>query len=83
MRAKRPILDIAILLSIIFLPYWIYVPLAVLGIVLVPFFWEAVLFGFLAETLYGSGRLLSVFTLGPFFLVVAIMVLRDRLRFNV
>lgn len=75
-------------LAIIFLPYWLYVPIVIILVALLPFFWEAVFFGFLIDVLYGKGvGSLSTFVaphaIGAALLIIIFSILKDRLRFNV
>ena len=75
----------SLILAIIFLPYYVYVPLLVVAIIIFPFFWEGVLAGFLIDALYGPEMhyFFSVFsTLAFLSLVLAIIALpiRHRIR---
>ncbi len=80
----RLIATVLILGATIFLPYWIYLPLLVVAMALIPFYWEAIFLGFLIDTLYGPSSL-NVFTSVAFWsllMLVAIMPLRERLRWR-
>lgn len=74
-----------ILVAILFLPYWVYVPLLFVGIVFYPFFWEAVLFALLVEELYGNSvgffaSLISPLALASVLFIIIILPFRENLR---
>lgn len=75
-----------ILIIILITPYWVYFPAVVLGIVIFPFYIEAIIFGLLIDELYGTVH--STFIMSfPFGMIAALLVLvahplRERLRFN-
>lgn len=79
--------SVIILLSIIFLPYWVYLPILLTAVILLPFYIEAVFFGILIDTLYGfigSGPALGyIFGLAAAIAVCVSIPLREQLRFNV
>lgn len=79
---KRHTFTIIILLSIIFLPYWVYLPLLLLAIVMLPMFWEGILLGLLTDMLYGSMTAVSYPVVGIIVtaLVIISIPLRARLR---
>lgn len=69
---------------VIVAPFWVYVPVVLVGVVVFPFFVEAIILGALVDVLYGDGRFLFGFT---FTLLSAVVVyfavpLREHLRFN-
>ncbi|MDO8424224.1 MAG: hypothetical protein Q7S54_01265 [bacterium] len=81
----RLIATILLILSIIFLPYWIYVPALVAAMAAFPLFWESILLGFLIDVLYGEKiSSLSSFIFSAGFLALAglfiLLPLRERLR---
>lgn len=83
MTNKRIAAIIIIFLAILFLPWWIYLPLLFIAIALLPMFWEGVFLGFLVDVLYGEG--LSLPFISPVALVtlVALIIflpLREHLR---
>lgn len=85
---KRAISYVVILISILFLPYWLYVPIIVAATVIIPFFWEAIIFGFLIDVLYGSSTKFSVFfvsvhSLAATIIIIAAMIFKEKLRFHV
>ena len=78
---KRPWIGIVLALSVVFLPYWIYLPLIFLAIILVPFYFEAIVLAFFGEMLYGLGSIrLPMLAL---VLVVIMIFLHDRLRLSI
>ena len=84
---KRIIGHMAVLVSILLLPYWIYLPVLFMTTIVLNFFWEAIFYALLVITLYGTG--VEVSTLySP--LIIALLVIlivaprvRDRLRLYV
>jgi len=75
-----------ILFSIFFLPYWVYLPLTIVAIFYFRLFWEAVILGFIIDLLYRpettSGLLVFPYALIGLVLVLVLLPLQDRLRFN-
>ena len=67
----------AALVSILVLPYWLYLPILLITMILFPFFWEGILFAFLIDTIYGSGITTAVAAL---IILIALLPFRDRLR---
>lgn len=83
--SRRFIAYIILLLSIFFLPFWIYLPLLLISTIVFKFFWEGIIFAFLVEVLYGkgvSGMALSPLALIILALIVILIPLRKRLRWN-
>ena len=85
---KRHLATIALVLAVLFLPYWLYVPAVVLAVAFFPLYWEAVLLGFLVDVLYGA-RADGLFSLLGFrtaffalLLVGAFIPVRQRLRWT-
>ena len=77
-----------ILLLILFTPYWIYIPVLLLAILVFPFFWEGVLFAILINTLYGYGggileALRSILPLVTLGVVLVLIPIHNNLRINV
>ncbi len=81
---KRSLTTGFLLIAIVFLPYWVYVPALLLTIILVSFYWEAIPLAFLIEGLYGSSTdlLLSPLVLGVFIATLILVPLRDKLRLH-
>lgn len=82
MRNLRPAAILVIFFSILFLPWWIYLPLLFIAVALLPMFWEGVFLGFLVDVLYGDLSLPFVSPVAFVTLVVLILILplRSRLR---
>lgn len=76
---------VVILVSILVLPYWVYIPFLFIGIILLPFFWEGMLLAFLINMLYSGGvevfsSLVSPLTLSVLIVLIAMLPIRERLR---
>ena len=76
---------VCILISILVLPYWIYIPVLFVGIVLFPFFWEGIVLAFLINAIHGGNMefpAILTSSLALFVLVILIVMLpiRKRLR---
>lgn len=85
---RRLIGSAVVLIAVLILPYWLYIPVLIIALILLPFFWEGILFAFLIDVLYGSGIQAPASLVSPFafFILIALMVLlplRDSLRFHV
>jgi hypothetical protein len=81
--SKYRILSTTILLAaIIFLPYWLYLSLILVGMLAFPFYWEAILLSFLIEVLYGPGtlNLLSPLSISITVLLLVLLPFRERMR---
>ena len=78
--ARELIATAVILFSVLFLPYWVYLPLIGAAMILLPLYWEAIIFGFLIDALYGAGtfRLALIATA----VLLALLPVRERLRFS-
>jgi hypothetical protein len=74
---RRALGSIVLLISILVLPYWIYIPILFIAIVLLPFYWEGILFAFLVDILYGSGVETGLYAL---ILLVVLLPVRKSLR---
>ncbi|MBX4206494.1 hypothetical protein KW784_01785 [Candidatus Parcubacteria bacterium] len=78
---KRNLVSSALVLAVLFLPYWAYVPPIALAALLLPFYWEAVVLGFLIDTLYGQqGSFPAALAAAAF--VALLMPVRKRLRWT-
>lgn len=51
---NRIIFDIILLGAIFYMPWWVVAPLAFIGVFLWPMYYEIILFGLLADILYGA-----------------------------
>ncbi|MDO8471252.1 MAG: hypothetical protein Q7S49_01445 [bacterium] len=85
---RRVLCSVVILASILFLPYWIYVPVLFVGIILFPFFWEGIFLAFLINAIHGSKMeaipsLISPLPLSILIILIALLYIRERLRFYV
>ncbi len=76
---------IIVFVSIITLPYWVYVPVLFIAIIIFPFFWESIILVLLIDVLYGNGVKTFSWSVPPlaFSVLVALIVMlyfRDSLR---
>ncbi len=76
---------VCILTSILVLPYWIYVPVLFIGIVLFPFFWEGIVLVFLINVIHGGSvefpaMLTSSLVLFVLVVLIVMLPIRKRLR---
>ena len=81
----RLIGSIIVLVSILVLPYWLYIPIMFLAILFFPFFWEGILYGFLVDIIYGGGiqplsSFVSPFALAALIVIIVFMPIREHLR---
>jgi len=88
MMTRRALGSAIVLVSIIVLPYWFYIPALFVAIILFPFFWEGILFVFLINVLYGNGMEILPLLVSPFAILVLVVLiillpLRERLRLHV
>lgn len=77
MSKRRIIVDVALILAIIFLPHYIYLPALLIAILVLPFFWEGVLFGLFVDALYGHGVRYGLWSL---LVLLAVLPMRRFLR---
>ena len=75
----RTLGSIVVLFSILVLPYWVYLPILLIGIIIFPFFWEGILLALLVDTVYGSGVETALVAL---ILLIIFLPIRERLRFQ-
>ncbi|MFA6273812.1 MAG: hypothetical protein WC662_01500 [Candidatus Paceibacterota bacterium] len=75
-----------LLFSILFMPFWLSIILAIIGIIYFSFFWEAIILFFLSDLLYGIKEektfnviFISLFT--SFLIVIIIEYLKRKLKF--
>ena len=77
--------SIIIFFLILFSPYWIYVPVLFAAIIIIPFFWEGVLFTLMIETI-SLGKvemftsLFSPLTVTVLSVLIILLPIRERLR---
>lgn len=84
----RILASFIILISILILPYWVYLPIILIFMVIFPFFWEAIVFGFLIDVFYGGGvrglpSFVSPLALLALVLIFVLAPIQERLRLNV
>ena len=74
---RRLIGFVLILVSILILPYWIYIPVLFVGIVLFSFFWEGIVLTFFINIIHNVGTNFSVSLVSPLALaaLVALIVM--------
>jgi hypothetical protein len=83
---KRVAADLAILLSVLFLPWWVSLFLIFLGALFLENFYEAFLFGLFLDALYGTalvnfhGFRLFFASTGLFFIFVS-AIMKKKMRF--
>ncbi len=82
---QRILASLILLLSILFMPFWISIILALAGIAYFSFFWEAIVLFFLSELLYGVNeiRLSNIFFVSliiPCATLLIIEFLKKKLR---
>lgn len=86
MILKRIFASVLILVLILIAPYWMYLPAIFICMLIIPFFWEAVPFGMLIDTLYSPWPLLHFppfpIALSALALLLILPLVRSRLRFN-
>lgn len=78
-KLLRVSLDLAILISIFFLPFWVTLILGTLGIFFFSWFWEALVMAIIIDGAYGSPVTLNGSKL---FFVVLIMLLVVQIIFK-
>ncbi|OHB08626.1 MAG: hypothetical protein A3I86_00335 [Candidatus Zambryskibacteria bacterium RIFCSPLOWO2_02_FULL_39_14] len=77
--------SIIVFVSIIILPYWVYIPLLFIAIIIFPFFWEGIVLVLLIDVLYGNGVKALSWSVSPLafsvlVLLIVLLYLRDSLR---
>ena len=82
---RRILGSIVILVSILVLPYWVYVPLLFIGVILFPFFWEGILLVFLVRVIHGAEMavplsLVSPLALSLLIVLILLLPIRESLR---
>ena len=87
MTVSRLFGSILVFLSILVLPFWFYVPILFVAIIIFPFYWEGIIFGFLIDVLYGNGigpvfSGISLWGLGALVIILVLMPFRGRMRFS-
>jgi len=82
---RRILGSVVILVSILVLPYWIYIPVLFIGIILFSFFWEGILLAFLVSVVHDSGMtvlssLVSPLALSILVALISLLPIRESLR---
>lgn len=88
-NSKRIIVDISILVSLLFLPWWVPCLIAIFACWYCDFY-EMIILGFLIDTFYASGYFFNVsgyfisygFTITAFLMLFALRKLKKRVRFS-
>ena len=85
MRKYRHLFSILNFLALIFLPFWIYLPLLFISIALLPFYWEGIFLSLLIDTLYGEigfspDVMLRMFSFWALVMLVCLLPLRRIIR---
>ena len=88
MSAVRFSAILIILIAIILLPFWLYLPILGAGIIIFPFFWEGIPLALLVDVLYGGGigpiaELLSPMAFVATLVLIVLLPLRERIRIHV
>ncbi|KKR79441.1 MAG: hypothetical protein UU24_C0008G0004 [Candidatus Nomurabacteria bacterium GW2011_GWA2_40_9] len=82
---KRIIFSVVMLLSVLFLPFWISVILGVLGIIYFSYFFEVVALFLLSDLLYGVGemryfQITFISSIISFLILIVIKFLKKKLK---
>jgi hypothetical protein len=85
MTKIRATASVGVLLAILFLPYWAYIPALTAAMIVFPFFWEGIVLAYLIDMLYGRGigtlsELLSPMAFAATLFLIALVPVRERLR---
>lgn len=84
---SRLLTSLALLIIVGTMPFWIYIPAIVIAVIFFPFYFEAVVLGFLVDVLYGQHISQGLSFVFPFALflsifIVVILPVRERLRLS-
>lgn len=79
--------SLILLIAVGTMPFWIYIPAIVIVVIFFPFYFEAIVLGFLVDVLYGSRISQGLSFVFPFALSLSILIvimlpLRERLRLS-
>lgn len=82
----RIIASFVILLSILFLPFWVSVILAFLAIIYFRVFWEAIVLFFISDLLYGANeaRFFNITLVSTIFIIIMLLLIeftKKKLKF--
>lgn len=83
---QRILASILLLISILFLPFWVSVILALAGIIYFSFYWEGVILFLLSDLLYGTqeGLFLNIISTSfvvSFLVLVITELVKKKLKF--
>ena len=82
----RIITTVVLILFIAFFPYWIYLPLILVALIYFRFYWEGIFLSVLIDILYApnfeTGLLSSPYALSALVILLILVPIKDRLRFN-
>lgn len=84
---KRIFASAFVLVSILFLPYWIYLPLVFIVVIVFPIYWEGILLALLIDVLHkgafnGIGDIFYSFGFYTLLAIIVFIPLRERLRYH-
>ena len=75
-----------ILLAVVVLPYWIYIPVLFILFIVFEFYLEGILVAFLIDVLYGAGETVGLssypFAIGALIFIIILLPLRSKLRLH-
>lgn len=79
---------VVIFAAVVFLPYWVYLPLLGVAMFFFPLFWEGIIIALLIDVLYGGGvgaarEFFSPLAFGATVLLAALLPVKERIRINV
>lgn len=82
----RILVSVLLLFSVLFLPFWVTVLLALAGMIYFSVFWEAVVLFLLSDSLYGVGKekyfgLVFVSFIASFIILILIEILKKKIKF--
>lgn len=80
--------SLVVLVSILVFPYWVYMPILFIAIVIIPFFWEGILLALLIHVIHGNGAgillsLVSPLVLSVLIVLIILLPIRENLRSHV
>jgi len=83
----RILASLVLLLSILYMPFWLSIILALAAMVYFSFFWESIILFFLSDLLYGTSeiRFLNIFfvsTIISFLFLIIIELLKKKIRIS-
>ena len=84
--ALRILASVLLLFSVLFMPFWVSVLLALAGMIYFSVFWEAVVLFLLSDLLYGAGEAkfhgaVVVSFVSAIIAIIAIEIVKKKLKF--